>query len=134
MVRPASGERRSAWLMHWNRCELRCWGRCQRQSTDAEERLKAIDVIDVLSDLFTLCGIPGHIRFDNKPEFVSKAVHDWITAVGAKAAYIERGRPDVLGHAAHEHDVGHRAEGQAQLVSFGIWSERGAAVLNSALL
>ena len=30
-------------------------------------KLKAIDVIDVLSDLFILRGIPGHIRSDNGP-------------------------------------------------------------------
>jgi hypothetical protein len=36
-------------------------------------KLKAIDVIDVLSDLFILRGIPAHIRSDNGPEFV-KAV------------------------------------------------------------
>src|SRR5262249_13855032 len=53
----------------------------------------AIDVIDALSDLFILRGIPGFIRSDNGPEFVAKAVQDWITAVGAKAAYIERGSP-----------------------------------------
>ena len=34
-------------------------------------RLKAIDVIDVLSDLFILRGAPGHIRSDNGPEFVA---------------------------------------------------------------
>ena len=28
-------------------------------------KLKAIDVIDVLSDLFILRGVPGHIRSDN---------------------------------------------------------------------
>ena len=28
-------------------------------------RLRSTDVIDVLSDLFTLCGVPGHIRSDN---------------------------------------------------------------------
>ena len=56
-------------------------------------KLKAIDVIDVLSDLFILRGIPGHIRSDNGPEFVAKAVRDWITAVGAKTAYIEPGSP-----------------------------------------
>jgi putative transposase len=39
-------------------------------------RLKAIDVIDVLSDLFILRGIPGHIRSDNGPEFVAKAVRN----------------------------------------------------------
>src|SRR5262249_14947785 len=37
-------------------------------------KLKAIDVIDVLSDLFILRGVPAHIRSDNGPEFVAKAV------------------------------------------------------------
>src|SRR5437660_8474208 len=55
-------------------------------------KLKAIDVIDVLSDLFILRGIPGHIRSDNGPEFVAKAVQEWIAAVGPKTAYIEPGR------------------------------------------
>src|SRR5262249_39093454 len=53
----------------------------------------AIDVIDVLSDLFILRGIPAHIRSDNGPEFLAKAVQDWIAVVGAKTAYIERGSP-----------------------------------------
>ena len=56
-------------------------------------KLKAVDVIDVLSDLFILRGIPGHIRSDNGPEFVAKAVQKWIAAVGAKTAYIARGSP-----------------------------------------
>ncbi len=56
-------------------------------------QLKSNDVIDVLSDLFILRGIPGHIRSDNGPEFVAKAVRDWITAVGAKTAYIMPGSP-----------------------------------------
>lgn len=33
------------------------------------------------------------IRSDNGPEFVAKAVQDWITAVGAKTAYITPGSP-----------------------------------------
>jgi putative transposase len=56
-------------------------------------KLKGIDVIDVLSDLFMLCGIPGHIRSDNGPEFAAKAVQEWIAAVGAKTASIEPGSP-----------------------------------------
>ena len=52
--------------------------------------LKSIDVIDVLSDLFFLRGVPGHIRSDNGPEFVAKAVQEWIGAVGA---YIAPGSP-----------------------------------------
>jgi hypothetical protein len=30
-----------------------------------DRRLKAIDVIDVLSDLFILRGVPEHVRSDN---------------------------------------------------------------------
>jgi transposase InsO family protein len=56
-------------------------------------RLKAVDVIDVLTDLFILRGTPGHIRSDNGPEFVAKAVRDWIAAVGARTAYIMPGSP-----------------------------------------
>ncbi len=56
-------------------------------------KLKSIDVIDVLSELFILRGIPGHIRSDNGPEFVAKAVQGWIGAVGAKTAYIAPGSP-----------------------------------------
>ncbi len=36
--------------------------------------LKAADVIDVLSDLFILRGVPIHIRSDNGPEFIAKAL------------------------------------------------------------
>ena len=56
-------------------------------------QLKSIDVIDLLSDLFILRGVPEHIRSDNGPEFVAKAVQEWIGAVGAKTAYITPGRP-----------------------------------------
>ena len=47
----------------------------------------------MLSDLFILRGIPGHVRSDNGPEFIAKAVRGWIAAVGAKTAYIEPGSP-----------------------------------------
>jgi len=56
-------------------------------------KLKALDVLDTLSDLFILRGIPAHIRSDNGPEFVSAAVRDWVAAVGAQTAYIEPGSP-----------------------------------------
>jgi len=58
-----------------------------------DRKLKSIDVIDVLSDLFILRGVPEHIRSDNGPEFVAKSVQQWITAVGAKTAYIAPGSP-----------------------------------------
>jgi transposase InsO family protein len=56
-------------------------------------KLNSTDVLGVLTDLFILRGIPGHIRSDNGPEFVAKAVRDWIAAVGARTAYIEPGSP-----------------------------------------
>ena len=53
-----------------------------------DRRFTSISVIDVLSGLFILRGVPGHIRFDNGPELIAKAVRAWIHAVGAKTAYI----------------------------------------------
>ncbi len=56
-------------------------------------KLTSVDVIDLLSDLFILRGIPGYIRSDNGPEFVATAVREWIAAAGASTAYIEPGSP-----------------------------------------
>ncbi len=57
-------------------------------------KLKTTDVIDALSDLFILRGMPEHIRSDNGPEFIAKAVQTWISAVGARTA---TSRPFTLG-------------------------------------
>ncbi|MDP6552236.1 MAG: IS3 family transposase [Arenicellales bacterium] len=56
-------------------------------------RLNSTDVIDVLTDLFILRGVPAFIRSDNGPEFVAETVRNWIKAVGAKTAYIKPGSP-----------------------------------------
>jgi transposase InsO family protein len=58
-----------------------------------DRKLNSTDVIDLLSDLFILRGVPGHVRSDNGPEFIAKAVREWIAAVGAKTAFIEPGSP-----------------------------------------
>ena len=58
-----------------------------------DRKLSSTDVIDVLSDLFILRGVPGHVRSDNGPEFIAKAVREWIAAVGAKTAFNEPGSP-----------------------------------------
>ena len=60
-------------------------------------RLKSIDVIDMLSDLFILRGVSGHIRSDNGPKFVAKAVQEWIR---------RRRRKDRLHHARHPWENG----------------------------
>ena len=58
-----------------------------------DRKLNSTDVIDVLSDLFILRGVPGHVRSDNGPEFIAKAVREWIAAVGANTAFNEPGSP-----------------------------------------
>ena len=56
-------------------------------------KLPFADVIDVLTDLFILRGIPAWIRSDNGSEFVAEAVKRWIAAVNARTAFIEPGSP-----------------------------------------
>ena len=56
-------------------------------------KLNSTNVIDVLSDLFILRGVPGHVRSDNGSEFIAQAAQDWIKAVGARTAYIAPGSP-----------------------------------------
>ncbi|WP_120632585.1 IS3 family transposase [Ruegeria sp. EL01] len=58
-----------------------------------KRKLNSTEVIDALTDLFILRGVPAYIRSDNGPEFIAEAVRDWIKAVGAKTAYIEPGSP-----------------------------------------
>ena len=58
-----------------------------------KRKLNSIDVIDVLTGLFILRGVPAYIRSDNGPEFIAEAVQNWIRAVGAKTAYIVPGSP-----------------------------------------
>lgn len=47
-----------------------------------------------VSDLFILRGIPTHIHSDNGPEFIAKALREWIAAVGVETDHI---MPDTLG-------------------------------------
>ena len=56
-------------------------------------RLKSVDVIEMLAELFMLRGVPGYIRSDNGPEFIAEAVQGWIVALGARTAYITPGSP-----------------------------------------
>ena len=56
-------------------------------------KLNSTDVVDLLSSLFILRGVPAHIRSDHVPEFLTEAVQRWIGLVGAKTAYITSGSP-----------------------------------------
>ena len=56
-------------------------------------RLNSYDLIETLADLMLLHGVPEHIRSDNGPEFIAARLRKWLSAVEAKALYIEPGSP-----------------------------------------
>jgi transposase InsO family protein len=56
-------------------------------------RLKADDVLETLTELFTRYGPPTHIRSDNGSEFTAKDVRDWLRGLGVKTLFIEPGSP-----------------------------------------
>ena len=58
-----------------------------------QRKIKSDDVLDCLSNLFLIYGIPEHIRSDNGPEFTAKVVRNWLERLGVKTAFIEPGSP-----------------------------------------
>jgi transposase InsO family protein len=65
--------------------------------------IKAEDVLDMLSDLFTLRGVPQYIRSDNGPEFVASAIRRRLEHTGVETLYIEPGNPWENGYAESFH-------------------------------
>ena len=61
------------------------------------------DVIDTLAELFSMRGVPTAIRSDNGPEFVARAIQDWLAKVGVGTLYIEPGSPWQNGYAESFH-------------------------------
>ena len=57
------------------------------------------DVIDTLAELFAMRGVPGCIRSDNGPEFISRAIRRWLGQVDVEALYIAPGSPWENGYA-----------------------------------
>jgi len=49
-----------------------------------ERHISSQDVINELSELFLLRGVPENIRSDNGPEFTAKAVRDWLNSFNGK--------------------------------------------------
>ncbi len=59
----------------------------------AGRHIRSSDVIETLTELMVVRGVPDHIRSDNGPEFTARAIRDWLGKVGAKTLYIEPGSP-----------------------------------------
>lgn len=68
-----------------------------------EGRLPSKKVLEVLERLFERHGAPEVIRSDNGPEFVAKAVGEWIRKNGSQTYFIEPGSPWQNGYAESFH-------------------------------
>lgn len=64
-----------------------------------ERHLTSLDVIDELIRLMNEKGVPAHVRSDNGPEFIAKAIQAWTTRAGVGTLYVEPGAPWENGYA-----------------------------------
>lgn len=60
---------------------------------DVKGSIRSRQVIEVLSQLVSAHGAPRYLRSDNGPEFVSRAVLQWLTTASIDTAYIDPGKP-----------------------------------------
>ena len=60
---------------------------------EVRRRLRGEDVVAVLDALTAIRGAPVHLRADNGPEMISRAVKEWCAASGTDALYIDPGSP-----------------------------------------
>jgi transposase InsO family protein len=65
--------------------------------------LTAPAVVAVLAEAVRRHGAPRHVRSDNGPEFIAKAIRDWLAAAGVGALYIAPGAPWENGYAESFH-------------------------------
>ena len=56
-------------------------------------KMKAVDVICELSDLFIERGAPEYLRSDNGSEFTADSIRGWLQRLGVKTLLIEPGSP-----------------------------------------
>lgn len=60
---------------------------------DVAGSIRSSRVIEVLSRLVSLHGAPAALRSDNGPEFISKAILEWLVQSGIHTAHIDPGKP-----------------------------------------
>ena len=64
-----------------------------------ERHLTSLHVIDELIRLMNRKGVPAHIRSDNGPEFVARALRTWLARAEITTLYVEPGAPWENGYA-----------------------------------
>lgn len=70
---------------------------------EVERSIPAAGVVEVLTELFLIRGVPRHVRSDNGPEFVASAIRRLASVTGMKTLYIEPGAPWENGYAESFH-------------------------------
>jgi putative transposase len=60
---------------------------------DVAGSIRSQHVIEVLARLISERGAPRYLRSDNGPEFVSKAILEWLEKAGIETALIDPGKP-----------------------------------------
>ena len=58
-----------------------------------KRKLKSLDVLETLADLFETRGMPKYIRSDNGPEFIAKKLRNWFKPLNIFPLYITPGSP-----------------------------------------
>ena len=56
-------------------------------------RINSFGVIETLADAMLANSVPEHVRCDNGPEMVARALREWLAQLGTKTLYIEPGSP-----------------------------------------
>jgi len=62
-------------------------------SIEVERSITAEEVVSTLASLFRRRGEPAFIRSDNGPEFIARAIKEWLEVSGVRTLYIEPGSP-----------------------------------------
>ena len=58
-----------------------------------ERRIRAMDVLEILSEQFLIRGAPDYIRSDNGSEFTADLIRTWLARLDVQTLYIEPGSP-----------------------------------------
>ena len=89
----------------------------------AERHMRSADVTETLAELMLIRGVPEHIRSDNGPEFMTRAVREWAGGRGSADA-LHRARltvgervyrelqPQSAGRVAQQGGIQHAAGGE----------------------
>lgn len=70
---------------------------------EVDRSITSGDVLDLLTELFMIRGVPKFIRSDNGPEFIANAIKTHLANAQVQAGYIEPGAPWENGYAESFH-------------------------------